>query len=448
MALQIVGHYRIIKKLGAGGMGEVYQAEDEKLGRVVALKILPAAFSADAMRMKRFTQEARTASSLSHPNVTHIYEIGEADGIHYIAMEYIDGVTLDERIRGQYLNNAEIFTIAIQIADALKEAHAKGITHRDLKPSNVMLDRRGELKILDFGLVKVEPSGNQQSTVSQASTQLKTEAGVLLGTIQYMSPEQALGLEVDFRSDIFSFGVLLYEMATGRRPFSGATASATVDKILHTEPEAISRFNYDVSTDLERLVLKCLRKKKSERYQSSADLLADLKVLKQGSGQQEEGRIADTNLRKGEYSLPRNTARFLFVALQCLYLGMYIAALHWPFQMSTGLEHILGRNWAEKLTLLYLVTSMIGIAVRLYLMTNVIWDHVQTGIRYRLLFPFLFTLDILWSVSPFGLSLSIGEIFALACIPPLVFSPFSQRTLIRSAYDLYAPRRTSTNSEQ
>src|ERR1051325_5435407 len=234
-------------------MGEVYLALDSQLDRPVALKILPAEIARDQQRLHRFLQESRAAAALSHPNIAHIYEIGEAEGAHFIAMEYVEGTPLDRKISGQPLNIAEILDIAIQIADALDEAHAKGIVHRDIKSSNIMITSRGRVKVLDFGLAKLAtPAGvTDRTSDSELATRVKTSPGVVMGTVNYMSPEQALGREVDPRSDIFSFGVVLYEMATGRLPFTGDTVTETIDRIAHSQPEAIARLNYDVPAELE-----------------------------------------------------------------------------------------------------------------------------------------------------------------------------------------------------
>ncbi len=271
-----IGHYQIISLVGKGGMGEVYRARDTKLDRIVALKILPEEMAADRERMQRFVREAKAASALNHPNVAHIYEIGEAEGVNFIAMEYVEGQTLAAKINGQPLEVGEIVEIGSQIADALDEAHSKEITHRDIKPANVMLTPRRQVKVLDFGLAKIAgPSA--QAVASDISTIAKTASGVVMGTVPYMSPEQALGREVDQRSDLFSLGVVLYEMATGRLPFSGANSSETLDQILHAQPEAMARFNYNVPAELERVVRKCLKKERERRYQSARELLVDLK---------------------------------------------------------------------------------------------------------------------------------------------------------------------------
>jgi serine/threonine protein kinase/tetratricopeptide (TPR) repeat protein len=274
-----VGPYKIHSLLAVGGMGEVYLAQDPRLDRTIALKILPTELASDPARIQRFIREARAASGLKHPNVATIYEIGKSDEYHFIAMEYVEGQTLAAKISGHPLPIAEIVDIGIQVADALDEAHRKGIAHRDIKPANLMLTSREQVKILDFGLAKVaRPEG--QALGSDISTVVKTETGVVMGTVQYMSPEQVLGKEVDHRTDIFSLGVVLYEMATGRLPFTGNSTSETVDRILHGQPDAIARFNYSVPAELERITRKCLEKDRERRYQSARDLLIDLRSLK------------------------------------------------------------------------------------------------------------------------------------------------------------------------
>ena len=283
MALQPgtrLGRYEIRSLVGAGGMGEVYLAVDKQLERTVALKVLPADVVTDQQRMRRFIQEAKAASALNHPNIAHIYEIGEADGTNFIAMEYVEGKTLDVLIGNQPLDSTELIRLGIQVADALDEAHAKGITHRDIKPSNILVTPRGQVKVLDFGLAKVMRPSEQPVPSSDVATQLKTSPGMVLGTVQYMSPEQALGRDVDQRTDIFSVGVMMYEMATGKRPFPGTTATEIIDRILHLQPEAIARLNYNVAPELERIIRKCLEKKCEQRYQSARELRIDLENLK------------------------------------------------------------------------------------------------------------------------------------------------------------------------
>ncbi len=277
-----IGHYRIVEKLGAGGMGEVYLADDTKLDRKVALKILPAEMAADGDRVQRFMSEAKAASALNHPNVCVIHEVGRTDdGLLYIAMEHIAGVTLEATLLGRELDARELIEIAIQVGEALDEAHDKGVIHRDIKPANIMITPRGQAKVLDFGLAKRQVGYGRASMAGMATeTQTRTALGMMLGTVHYMSPEQALGRDVDHRSDIFSFGVVLYQMAARRRPFGGASAVETIDRIIHSEPEEIASFNKDVPPELARIIRKCLEKDRERRYQSARELVTDFRNLK------------------------------------------------------------------------------------------------------------------------------------------------------------------------
>src|SRR3989442_2272237 len=276
-----LGRYEIRSKIGEGGMGEVYLAQDTQVERDVAMKIISAHIARDQQRLYRFLQEARAASKLKSANVAHIYEIGEVEGHHFIAMEYVEGEPINKRMGGRPMAAAEMVKLGIQIARALDEAHAKGITHRDIKPQNIIVTSDAEVKMLDFGLAKLTgvPSETDLTPESELATKVKTSPGIVMGTVNYMSPEQAMGREVDHRTDIFSLGVVLYEMATGRVPFSGASLTETIDRIAHAQPEAIARFNYNVPAELEMIIKKALRKNRDERYQSARDLLVDLRDL-------------------------------------------------------------------------------------------------------------------------------------------------------------------------
>src|SRR6266516_4469072 len=276
-----LSHYHIVSEIGAGGMGEVYLAQDTKLDRKVALKILPADLAANHDRMRRFVQEAKAASALNHPNIITIYEIDETGSGHFIATEFIDGETLRERGRQAPMKLDEVLDIATQIAGALSAAHAAGIIHRDIKPENVMLRRDGIVKVLDFGLAKLTERVSPESVDTEAPTRanIKTESGVVMGTTAYMSPEQARALEIDTRTDIWSLGVVLYEMIAGRAPFKSDTASDTNAAILRNEPPALSQYAPDTPPELERIVRKALQKDREERYQGVKDLLLDLKSL-------------------------------------------------------------------------------------------------------------------------------------------------------------------------
>ena len=343
-----LGPYVVLGPLGAGGMGEVYRARDPRLSREVALKILPTELASDAGRLKRFEKEARSASALNHPNIVTIYEIGSADSVSYIAMELVEGKTLRELLFPGPLPIKRVLQLSSQVADGLSRAHEAGIVHRDLKPENVMVTKDGRVKILDFGLAKLSYTGVDSSEGTNIPTETGTGAGVVLGTVGYMSPEQASGQPVDFRSDQFSFGSILYELVTGKRAFQKKTGVETLSAIIQAEPEPIGTQNPEAPAPLRWIVERCLAKESSDRYASTRDLARDLVTLRDHLTEAVGVQAAPAPARR-----PRRALGMALVAAALVVAGVFVGRRLWqePLPLTPTFQALTFRKgsiWAAK----------------------------------------------------------------------------------------------------
>jgi eukaryotic-like serine/threonine-protein kinase len=432
MVGQTISHFHILEKLGSGGMGVVYKAEDTRLGRMVALKFLPEALSRDNQATSRFRREARAASALNHPNICTIHDVHDQDGNFFIVMELLEGQPLKYYV-GKKFSAVWLVELALQIAQALEVAHATGIVHRDIKPANIFVTTDGKAKVLDFGLAKLflpVASKMQTDGASAETATMSTEAGLLLGTVEYMAPEQIEGEPVDPRTDLYALGLVLYELATGCNPFVGRSPTSTIANILKENAPPIAQRNPVAPPELGRILQKCLRKRKDERYPSARDLSADLTTLRRSlaPGQRDSGVTAAPRI--SPLTMSRTAARALLLLIQIGYLTMYGIALYKFHDVLRVSRELYGTMVLGQALLL---ASVLGVPVRLYQLTAVSLDYSDLGRKFRWLFPVVLLLDGAWTAAPL---LFLGQLqgVVLLCTAALAYLPFSQRMLVYTAY--------------
>jgi tRNA A-37 threonylcarbamoyl transferase component Bud32 len=456
----IGGRYQVERELGRGAMGVVYLAQDTRLPRQVALKMLDAELTGDANLRLRLEQEARAAAALNHPGIATVYDFDRHQGASFIVFEFVEGVRLLDRIQQGRLSTELLLDIGAQLADALSAAHDRGIVHRDLKPANVMLAPGSQggvrVKILDFGLAKLREPLQSQDSDSAETVGVVTGAGLVVGTINYMSPEQLGNDPVDGRADLFALGLLLYEMAAGAHPFAGKTVSSTIANIMKQEAPPLAGHNPAAPAELDRILRKLLRKRREERHASARDLFVDLNNLRRelatGVASPDPPPAAppvDKPVPPGPGSgiFARGPARAVFSAIQAGYLAMYLAALVNLGEALDNLAVFFGEKGVGPRTgaasLFILMTALAGIAVRLYLFSAVAADYPGFGSKYRVLFPFLFVADLFWALAPLLLHPLINMGVTLAAMAALAYLPFVQRRLV---YDAYLPRGGRTSA--
>jgi len=433
MVGQTILHFRILENLGGGGMGVVYKAEDTSLGRSVALKFLPEELSRDRQAVDRFRREARAASALNHPHICTIHAIDEHEGVFFIVMELLEGQTLRYYVGKRPFNTTWLLDIGTQIADALDAAHAKGIVHRDIKPANLFVTSSGQVKVLDFGLAKLlRPLASKVSigATGADTVTLSTEAGLLVGTVGYMAPEQLEGEPVDPRTDLYALGLVMYEMATGRNPFLGHSATSTIANILKEEAPPLEQHNPVAPPELGRILQKCLRKRIDERYVSARDLALDLGALRRSIEPSGRGSVIVAAGPAPPLSIPRGAVRALLMLIQLAYLTMYALALY-KFHDVLRVSHELYSS--PMLGSALLMAAVLGVPVRLYQLTALAFDYADLGVKFRWLFPAVSLLDAVWAGTPL---LFLGQLqgLVLLCAAALAYLPFCQRTLVYAAY--------------
>ena len=435
------------------------------MGRRVAVKCLAEELANDPISVLRLRREARAASALNHPNICTIYEIDESEGRIFIAMELMEGETLRQLISGRALGLEQVLKLGVQIADGLDAAHQRGILHRDIKPANIFVTTRGHAKIMDFGLAKIvweeKPKRDLETsilpTVEMADAHL-TNPGATVGTLAYMSTEQVRGMELDARTDLFSLGAVLYEMATGTLPFPGGTSGLVLDSILNRPPISMVRLNPEVPADLERIIRKSLEKDRELRYQHASEMGADLKRLKRDLDSAQlilptpDGRPASRTASSGSQTGLIPAPLFsstpvlhkLLMLIQVMYLAFYVAALA-KLESVQRMGDLLFPAAGRTIPAIVLVSATIGIAIRLYLLSALTFRHPELGNKFRKLFIFLLPLDQLWALAPFMLVNQIGVGLVFAAMAALLYLPFSQRTLVRMVYPPPSPGSATNN---